>query len=97
VLEKMNHDLFTRLSFERSIAKKLGCDPSEIIVDIPEPISFEANLPILHENGSLSGFGEVDYVFSNDIGRVFTKSLRKFRIFTPHTLSSEALRRALEF
>ncbi|MGD9926345.1 MAG: phosphohydrolase, partial [Sphaerochaeta sp.] len=97
VLERENRNLFLRLAFEERVAGKLGCDPSEVIVDIPEPISFETDLPILHENGSISTFGEVDYLFSYDIGRVFTKSLRKFRIFTPHTISSGTLERALEF
>jgi HD superfamily phosphohydrolase len=97
VLEKENRNLFLRLAFEERVAGKLGCDPSEVIVDIPEPISFEADLPILHENGSISPFGEVDHLFSYDIGRVFTKSLRKFRIFTPRTISSGTLERALEF
>lgn len=97
VLERENRNLFLRLAFEERVAGKLGCDPSEVIVDIPEPISFETDLPILHENGSISTFGEVDHLFSYDIGRVFTKSLRKFRIFTPHTISSGTLERALEF
>ncbi|MGH0051896.1 MAG: HD domain-containing protein [Sphaerochaetaceae bacterium] len=97
ILETQNKDLAKRLSFEESLAERLGCAPSEIIVDIPEPISFEADLPILHGDGTLSAFGEVDYLFSSDIGKVFTKSLRKFRIFTPPTLSAYALRKALEF
>ncbi|MGE4453673.1 MAG: HD domain-containing protein [Sphaerochaeta sp.] len=97
VLESENRNLSDRLQYEAELARKLGCEPYEILVDIPEPISFEADIPILHSDGSTSCFAEVDNLFSYDIGRVFTKSLRKFRIFTPPNLSKEAVRKALEF
>ncbi len=97
LLEKETKNLSDRLSYEAQLAKRLGCEAYEIIVDIPEPISFEADIPILHSDGSTKGFAEVDNLFSYDIGKVFTKSLRKFRIFTPPTISKEAVKRAMEF
>ncbi|WP_041384784.1 HD domain-containing protein [Sphaerochaeta pleomorpha] len=69
----------------------------EIIVDIPEPVSFETDLPLVQENGTCIPFGDYDTLFSADIGKVFTKSLRKTRIFTPSYVGKEAVREALEF
>lgn len=95
-MESQCKDLSTRLAFESELAKSLGCRNEEIIVDIPEPVSFEADIPILSEQGELFPFSEVDQIFSYDIGRVFTKSLRKFRIFTPPSVSKQRLKEVLE-
>lgn len=70
--------------------------PFEIIIDIPEPVSFETNLPLVLEDGTCIPFGEYDTLFSADIGKVFTKSLRKTRIFTPSYIGKEAMEEALE-
>ena len=70
--------------------------PFEIIIDIPEPVSFETNLPLVLEDGTCIPFGEYDTLFSADIGKVFTKSLRKTGIFTPSYIGKEAMEEALE-
>jgi len=96
VLEAHTKDLASRIAFESELASKLGVPESQVIVDIPEPISFESDIPILGEGGRLKRFGDFDQIFSYDIGKVFTKSLRKFRIFTPSSISQEAILEALE-
>lgn len=86
--------LFSRLSHKPQFSH---LKPYQVIVDIPEPISFESDIPILSEDGSCLPFKDQETLFSHDIGRVFTKSLRKTRIFTPAYVSQEAVREALEF
>lgn len=89
-------DLGARTRFEEELSGRLGVPPHHLIIDIPEPISFESEIPILTEEGSLSSFSQLDQIFSHDIGRVFTKSLRKFRIFTHPSIRTEDLEAVLE-
>ena len=89
-------DLGARTRFEEELSGRLGVPPHHLIIDIPEPISFESEIPILTEEGSLSSFSQLDQIFFHDIGRVFTKSLRKFRIFTHPSIRTEDLEAVLE-
>lgn len=95
-LENRTDTLSKRLDFEASLAAKLGVPASQIIVDIPEPVSFETDIPILNDQGKIASFQSLDHIFSYDIGKVFTKSLRKFRIFTPSSIPAQAVGEALE-
>ena len=62
--------------------------PYEIIIDIPEPISFESNFQIIDENKVLS-FNEIDPIFNNSTLENFTKALRKVRIFVPEYITEK--------
>ncbi len=75
----------------RELSKTLGRKvPAEaVIIDIPEPISFEIDLPIFTENGTVP-FGTSGSVFSRPVIRDFTGSLRKVRLVLPEDLLSEA-------
>jgi HD superfamily phosphohydrolase len=97
-------NLKTRGEIENKLFEKLkrtgnypSLQPFEIIIDIPEPISFETDLPLVLENGNCIPFCEYDTLFSVDIGKAFTKSLRKTRIFTPSYLTREQVLAELEF
>lgn len=60
------------------------CEEFSVIVDVPEPISFDSNLRLIDENGNIVMFNETDSVFaSENISKTFTKTLRKIRIFSP--------------
>lgn len=78
-----------RFSKEASIAETLrarGIEvrPEEIIIDIPEGISFEISLPIITEEGELP-FSGSSSVFTPPVVKSFTQNLRKLRLFTaPH-------------
>ena len=96
VLEAQTGEVADRTAFESALASRLGVPESQVIVDIPEPISFESDIPILGEGGTLKRFWDFDQIFSYDIGKVFTKSLRKFRIFTPSCIAQKAILEALE-
>ena len=95
-LERNTLGLAERTQFEEELAGRLGVPEHHVIIDIPEPISFESDIPVLTEGGKLSSFALLDQVFSHDIGRVFTKSLRKFRIFTHPSITTEDLETVLE-
>ena len=74
---------------EKELAKKLGgvtssrIDPDSIIIDIPEPVSFETDLYVRDENRS---FGESSSAFNMNTVEAFVKSLRKIRIYSEKSL-----------
>lgn len=50
-----------------------------VVVDVPEPISFESDLPII---GSGAGFSSCATVFRPEVVESFTRSLRVLRVFS---------------
>lgn len=85
-------DIDKRNNYESQLAarlsKELNCEiyPEEVIVDIPEPISFEILLPIFTAEGTKS-FCESGTVFSPPVIQGFSKSLRKIRLILPRRCS----------
>jgi HD superfamily phosphohydrolase len=75
----------SRLQFEQHLAKRLsklcGMEVAEeqVIIDIPEPISFEVDLPILTDGGFLP-FPKSGSVFTGPVVQGFTRALRKLRL-----------------
>lgn len=60
------------------------CEPNQIIVDLPEPISFESDIRLVNPDGSSSRFSECDELFMDTkISDTFTRALRKVRVFSP--------------
>lgn len=57
--------------------------PYEVIIDVPEDISFESDFPILLENNTTQPFYAVDELFTKPMVQTFTSSLRKIRLFLP--------------
>ncbi len=68
-------DLEQRLKFEQSMAERAGASPEQIIVDIPERISFDIELPVI-EREKVVPYNESGSVFNEDIVKDFTGSLR---------------------
>lgn len=62
--------------------------PHEVIIDIPEPISFEIDLPII-QNGSYVPFVESGSVFSGPVIGGFTGALRKVRLYLPDDIAKQ--------
>ncbi len=94
--------LHGRVGIEENVWKNLrkkytSLEQYQLIIDIPEPIMFESDIPLIDGEGSSIAFNLADTVFSQDVGKVFTKNLRKIRIFTPSYVTQEALWEALEF
>ena len=68
-LHKNLEDLKFRSNFEKELAEKLNIEQTDILIDVPENISFESNL--------LDG---KETVFSKNTIKSFTQNLRKIRI-----------------
>jgi hypothetical protein len=81
-------DIMTRFRCEEALSAKLsaalgrkgapGIGPGELIIDIPEPVSFETGLYVCDEGRC---FTESSGVFSADVVEGFVKSLRIIRIY----------------
>lgn len=85
-----------RHEHEEALCQTLGLEGGSIIIDVPEPISFEAHMPIADAAGNLVAAGPRSTVFGPDVQRAFTKSLRMLRIFSPVALDAAAIAQALE-
>ena len=76
-LHKKLEDLGFRTQEEKRLADANSLKPEDIIIDVPERISFETDLWIYSEN---KPFSESSTVFGKDTVQNFTKSIRKIRI-----------------
>jgi HD superfamily phosphohydrolase len=88
-------DLDARLSSESELAAEAGLDPLGLVIDIPEAVSFETDLPVLRESSSRAEprsankggsplavpFSESPTVFSPPVVEGFASSLRRLRVF----------------
>jgi HD superfamily phosphohydrolase len=85
-------DLGKRHALERELAARLGLGPEELIIDVPEPISFETGLGI-------RGAGEhaARGVFTAETIEAFRKALRVVRVFVDPSRETapESIREAL--
>lgn len=60
-----------------------GLTPCQVIIDIPEPISLESDVPVITaENGTIS-FIEAGPVFTAPVIEGFVKALTRIRVFLP--------------
>lgn len=82
-------NLSIRTKFEERLRSRINSvlsadyNPWDIIIDIPEKISFEASLPVIGKDGQLKTFSQTGPVFSAPVIKSFTDSLRKIRVFAP--------------
>jgi HD superfamily phosphohydrolase len=84
--ESIEREVYERLRVHHHLA------PHEVIIDIPEDVSFEAEIPILMEDGNVLSFSQVDELFNPTVVKAFTSSLRKIRLFTKDSVpGAEAL------
>lgn len=66
-------------------AAKIPIQPYEVIIDLPDPVSFEADFPIFSD-GAASAFVEKS-VFTPEVVRRFTENLRRIRLIIPHAVA----------
>lgn len=97
LIERCASGLEERMTFEDGLFKALSKDYPElkrwqVVVDIPEPVSFEATMPIQRSDGSVVPFGETDLLMQSDIGSVFARCLRQTRVFVPRFVDSKKVR-----
>jgi len=84
-------DARLRLEEELAIAGGSALGPAGVVVDLPEPISFETELPVLVEGRCLP-FGRSPTVFSPPLVAGFAAALRRVRVFCAEP--SDAMSRA---
>ncbi len=70
-------DLALRPGLEAELEKLSGA--SQVVIDVPEPISFESDLPVI---GSGAGFSAYATVFRPEVVASFTNSLRVLRVYS---------------
>ena len=104
-------DLGARLRLESELAEKAEREgahlrPLDVVIDIPEPVSFETNLPVLAEEpgshaqgrGGKAGciaFGDCGTAFRPELVADFARTLRRVRVFVAEP-SEQARKVALE-
>ena len=77
-------DLGVRAAIESEMSREMGIRPNSVIIDVPEPVSFEVDL-LLESGDTLIPFVEAGTVFSKDVVSGFSRSLRKIRVFAEHS------------
>lgn len=94
-------DIGERTGYEAFLAGKLSEElgreipPEQVIIDIPEPISFEIDLPIFTGNETVP-FDRSETVFSPPVIKGFTSNLRKVRLFLAGEVLTEAAARGID-
>jgi HD superfamily phosphohydrolase len=100
VLESHCKDIYRRDDLENALCDKLRKQHPElrrdqIIIDTAEPISFEADIPLVLSDGSTVSFSSHDALFSADVKARFISALRKTRIFAPSYIQKSEMEQAL--
>ena len=85
--------ILTRYKAEERILHALeGKYPSlketDVVIDIPEPISFESDIQIMSPDGSVSDASDVGLIFQK-AGKLFSASLRNAALYLPSYVSEE--------
>lgn len=104
--QNKTHQQLSNLSYRRMVEKDIALSigqtagitiPDEkVIIDIPEPISFEVNIPI-RKGKKYKAFPKAGSVFEGRVVNAFKKTLRNIRIFMPEkTAESRHLLSALK-
>jgi HD superfamily phosphohydrolase len=87
-------DINNRFRYEEELATRLRIRPDEIIIDVPEPISFETGLTIHDDEHAVAGVFTAGVFTAETIG-AFKKALRIVRVFVDPS-HAKALRSAPE-
>ena len=75
-------DLARRADFERELAAMVGLSAFDLVVDIPESVSFDTDLAVIDAaSASARPFSESSTVFSPAVVEGFARSLRRLRVF----------------
>jgi HD superfamily phosphohydrolase len=88
-LHRRLQDVHERLAFEEQVGKELEkvlgrkLPVESLIIDVPESINFEINLPVLRpETGEITVYEQSRSVFNRESVRSFVRSLRSVSLFT---------------
>ncbi|TVR02861.1 MAG: HD domain-containing protein [Spirochaetaceae bacterium] len=87
-------DLSVRAELEARIAARLdgahaaSVPPEAVIIDVPENISFEVHLPVVHDGKALD-YPMSDTVFTTGVIGDFTRTLRRLRLVVAPEIAAE--------
>ncbi|TVQ34982.1 MAG: HD domain-containing protein [Spirochaetaceae bacterium] len=87
-------DMHRRHQLEDRIAARLdrqlrpAVRPEAVIIDVPEDISFEVDLAVLH-NGTLQDYRQSETVFTGRVVADFTRTLRRVRLMLSPEIAAE--------
>ncbi|MFP4363659.1 MAG: HD domain-containing protein [Spirochaetia bacterium] len=93
-LPKDTFSIAKRDNLEKEIINRIADETKqkvhreEVILDIPEPISFEIDIPI-HGGESEQSFSESMTVFTSPVVSGFTRNLRKIRLIVPQHIAQK--------
>ena len=90
-LEEEAERIETRYLAEEKVHRALAgkypeLKAADVIIDIPEPISFETDISIVMADGSLSDASSVGLVFQK-AGKLFSESLRNAALYLPENIA----------
>lgn len=94
-------DLSCRSAAEQSVADSLSrklarrVDRTEVVIDIPEPVSFDISMPIVDEDGVVD-YPNAGTVFTPQVIHDFTQTLRRIRVMLPGDIAGTFEGRAQE-
>lgn len=94
-LDLKNRALSEKFIYNQLVKNHPSLREDQLIIDIPEPISFEVDIPILFKDGSVKSFKEIDDVFSTSVIKGFENALRKVRIFTIKEINKKEIEEAI--
>ena len=83
----------TEEEIRRELEKESGMDldPEDVTIDVPNSVSFEVDLPIIHD-GHQTEFTDSDTVFDRAVVAGFTTNLKQLRLVTPRALKGKIRR-----
>lgn len=82
--------------FESLREKYPSLKPYEVIIDLPEPISFETHIKLIEPDGSIHDIDPDKMIFSYGISTHFQKNLRKVSLFLPGFVGKEDAEEAFQ-
>ena len=85
-----------RSEYEERIEKDLNLIGGSIVIDIPERVSFESDIPVVNHQTFLGRFEDIDPLFTRSRAMEFTSSLRTVRLFADPSIDPTVLRHAWE-
>jgi HD superfamily phosphohydrolase len=93
--------LIQRTNMERQLYSALSRNhptlrEDEVIIDIPEPISFESDILLVFPDDSAVPFKDYNELFTKEVRANFIKTLRKTRIFTIEEISCGEINEAIK-
>jgi uncharacterized protein len=80
----------SRRELEAELAARSGLEPVDVVVDLPEGVSFEVGLPVVPSDAPSSPEGAT--VFSRPVVEGFVRSLMRIRVFASSPGAAERLR-----